>query len=158
MIFAPGTRHGGTSGTMNSVFTSWKSHPSGVLPEPPSLPDSPTKGCCDWTEVALSSCVSLPFRKAVPDLEAAYFSLALLRSWRIASLADDCYTARRIHVFPMLDIQLSRCVKDFYALLLRGEWEGHFAHPFYKNFFSFFIDWSNDFLTAYLFTPSYTAI
>ena len=35
----------------------WESHPSGDFPKPPSLPDSPIKGCCDWTEVALSSCV-----------------------------------------------------------------------------------------------------
>ena len=35
----------------------WEFHPSGDFPKPPSLPDSPIKGCCDWTEVALSSCV-----------------------------------------------------------------------------------------------------
>ena len=119
MIFVLNTRHGGTSETTDSVSVSWKSHPSEDLPEPPSLPDSPTKGCYDWTEVALSSCVSSPFRKAIPDLEAAYFSLALLRSWRMASAADGVYSARRIHVFPMLCIQFSRYMKfDFYLLSL----------------------------------------
>ena len=119
MIFVLNTRHGGTSGTTDSVSVSWKSHPSEDLPELPSLPDSPTKGCCDWTEVALSSCVSSPFRKAIPDLEAAYFSLALLRSWRMASAADGVYYDRRIHVFPMLCIQFSRYMKfDFYLLSL----------------------------------------
>ena len=43
---------------------------------------------CDWTEVSLSSHVSLPFRKAVPDFEAAYLSLVQSESWRMASLAD----------------------------------------------------------------------
>lgn len=119
VIFILNLRHGGTSGTTDSVSVSWKSHPFEDLPKLPSLPDSPTKGCCDWTEVALSSCVSSPFRKAIPDLEAAYFSLALLRSWRMASAADGVYSARRIHVFPMLCIQFSRYMKfDFYLLSL----------------------------------------
>ena len=60
-----------------------------VLIEPPSLPDSPTKGCCDWTEVSLSSHVSLPFQKAILNFEAAYFSLALSRSWRMTSVAAE---------------------------------------------------------------------
>lgn len=119
VIFVLNTRHGGTSGTTDSVSASWKSHPSEVLPKPPSLPDSPTKGCYDWTEVALSSCVSSPFRKAIPGLEATYFSLVLLTSWRMASLADGIYSVRRIHVFPILGILFSRCAKfDFYLLSL----------------------------------------
>ncbi|HEZ7986798.1 MAG TPA: hypothetical protein RWO09_07680 [Ruminococcus sp.] len=90
MIFIPNIRHGGALQAIGSLPISWISHPSMVLIEPPSLPDSPTKGCCDWTEVSLSSHVSSPFRKAVPDFESAYLSLALSRSWRMASMADDC--------------------------------------------------------------------
>ena len=63
VIFIHDIRHGGAFGTISSLLISWNSHPSEVLPEPPSLPDSPTKGCCDWTEVSLSSCVSLPHGK-----------------------------------------------------------------------------------------------
>ena len=64
----------------------------------------------DWTEVSLSSCVSLPLKSCF-SLEAAYFSLSLSRSWRMASVADDFLTARRINVFPMLYIQFSSFLK-----------------------------------------------
>lgn len=35
---------------------------------------------CGWAEVSLSSCVSSPFRKAVPDFEASYLSLVVVQS------------------------------------------------------------------------------
>ena len=40
VIFILDVRHGGTSETMNSLFISWKSHPSEVLSEPPPLLES----------------------------------------------------------------------------------------------------------------------
>lgn len=40
-------------------------------------------------KVSLSSYVLLPFRKAVPNFEAAYLSLALSRAWRMAPVAAE---------------------------------------------------------------------
>ena len=57
----------------------------------------------------------------------------------MASVADDCYTAHRIHVFPMLGIQFSRCVKGFFApFYLEGNGKG-ILHTLFTKFFSVFL-------------------
>lgn len=50
---------------------------------------APIACVCGWAEVSLSSCVSSPFRKAIPNSKASYYPLALSRSWRMASLAAE---------------------------------------------------------------------
>ena len=110
VILVHNIRHGGASATMNSLFISWKSHPSMVLIEPPSLPDPPTKGCCDWTEVSLSSHVSLPFQKAIlkPHISRSLFQgLGVWLLW-----LPRFYTSRVINVFLMLYIQFSSFLKE----------------------------------------------
>lgn len=62
---------------IGSLPISWISHPFMALIEPPSLPVSPTKGCCDWTEVSLSSHVSLPTLKAIQKSERHGYRLLI---------------------------------------------------------------------------------
>ena len=62
VIFILDTRHGGTSGTMNSLFISWASHSTMVLIEPPPLLESvagrkyhyPPAFHCPWKDVSVS--------------------------------------------------------------------------------------------------------
>ena len=53
-------------------------------------------------EVSLSSHVSSPFRKAVPNFETSYLSLILSESWRMVSLAARFHTGRVINVLAEL--------------------------------------------------------
>ena len=136
MIFILNTRHGGTSETIDSLSISWNSYPSMVLIEPSSLPDSDFTRCCDWTEVSLSSCVSSPFRKAVPDFEASYLSLALSRSWRMASLAAVILYRPQDYCIPDAVIRFSSyLLKETFSPLhlYRGRSKG-FNNPKIDNF------------------------
>ena len=118
---------------------SWNSHPSEVLPEPPSLPDSPTKGCCDWTEVSLSSCVSLPHGK----LSRFPSCIFLAHSFKVLA-----YGLRGCRDFiPAAGLTYSECcifnfhaaLKGFlFAPLLIGNWEKHFEGGISQKIFSFF--------------------
>ena len=134
VIFIHDIRHGGAFGTIDSLSISWNSHPSEVLPEPPSLPDSPTKGCCDWTEVSLSSCVSLPHGKLSRFPSCIFFA----RSFKVLA-----YGLRGCRDFiPAAGLTYSECcifnfqaaLKGFlFAPLLIGNWERAFHHPVSKN-------------------------
>ena len=134
VIFIHDPRHGGTFGTIDSLSISWNSHPSEVLPEPPSLPDSPTKGCCDWTEVSLSSCVSLPHGK----LSRFPSFIFLAHSFEVVA-----YGLRGCRDFiPAAGLTYSECcifnfqaaLKSFlFAPLLIGNWERCFETPFSES-------------------------
>lgn len=139
VIFIHDPRHGGAFGTISSLLISWNFHPSEVLPEPPSLPDSPTKGCCDWTEVSLSSCVSLPYGK-----------LSRFPSFIFLALPFEvvAYGLRGCRDFiPAAGLTYSECcifnfqaaLKGFlFAPLLIGNWERRFVDVSLQNFFDFF--------------------
>ena len=160
VIFIHDIRHGGTIGTIDSLSISWNSHPSMVLIEPPSVPDSPTKGCCDWTEVSLSSCVSLPHGK----LSRFPSFIFLARSFEV--VAYGLHGCRDF--IPAAGLTYSECcIFNFQAALKSvlftpfysiGTGRDVLRPLFSKKLFIFFFDCSMDFRTCLYETPSIVPI
>ena len=108
----------GTAETVDSVSASWESHPSGDRPEPPSLPDSPVRGCCDWTEVALSSCV-LRHSGSLTGLQVSPWVFARSVEVMAHGLADSPSGCPQDPCISAAAIQLSRYSAKGSSLPLR---------------------------------------
>ena len=137
VIFVPDT----VTAEQQERATAYRSHghliPPRFAPEPPSLPDSPTKGCCDWTEVALSSCVSW-LTGCCPDFQAHIVRSLIPRSWRMACVAAG--------LLPTAGFMYSCCWYSVFKIqqkllfvllhLYRNE-IAHFTTLFFKLFHKF---------------------
>ena len=100
-IFIPDTRCGGTLQAIDSVSISWAFSP--------------------YWEVSLSSHVSSPFRKAVPNFETSHLSLILSESWRVVSLAAEISYQPCDQRTCRVDILLSSYLELLFSLhLYRG--------------------------------------
>ena len=78
-------------------------------------------GISPYWEVSLSSHVSSPFRKAVPNFETSYLSLILSESWRMVSLAAEISYRPCDQRTCRVDILLSSYLELLFSLhLYRG--------------------------------------
>ena len=83
------------------------------------IPDTRCGGTLQ--EVSLSSHVSSPFRKAVPNFETSHLSLILSESWRVVSLAAEISYQPCDQRTCRVDILLSSYLELLFSLhLYRG--------------------------------------
>ena len=80
-----------------------------------------TRSFSPYWEVSLSSHVSSPFRKAVPNFETSHLSLILSESWRVVSLAAEISYQPCDQRTCRVDILLSSYLELLFSLhLYRG--------------------------------------